>query len=210
QLQQRAAQLAHWLRGQGAGPGERVAVQLGRSPDAVTAILAIWHTGAAYLPLDERWPAARRRAVLDDAKPVLVLHAAPVNESGRPPEKTLPAWDSLPDAQADATPGTLAYVLYTSGSTGTPKGVLIEHSQLLNYVAAASAVMDLPRARRWALTGALATDLGNTALFGALFNGATLVIASDDDMADGAHFADFLRRNHIDALKMVPSHLEAL
>ncbi|KAF0809376.1 amino acid adenylation domain-containing protein [Alcanivorax sp. S71-1-4] len=207
-LQQRAGQLAQWLREQGAAPGERVALQLGRSLDAVVAILAIWHTGAAYLPLDERWPAARRRAVLDDAKPVLVLHAA-ANENARPPEKTLPAWDSLPPAQAAAS-GALAYVLYTSGSTGTPKGVLIEHSQLLNYVAAASAVMDLPRARRWALTGALATDLGNTALFGALFNGATLVIASDDDMADGAHFAGFLRREHIDALKMVPSHLEAL
>src|SRR5690606_251167 len=208
QLHQRAEQLAHWLREQGAGPGERVAMQLGRSLEAVVALLAIWQAGAAYLPLDERWPAARRRAVLDDAKPVLVLHAAPVNESGRPPEKAMPAREELPAAPQQATPGTLAYVLYTSGSTGTPKGVLIEHSQLLNYVAAASAVMDLPRARRWALTGALATDLGNTALFGALFNGATLVIASDDDMADGAHFADFLRRENIDALKMVPSHLE--
>lgn len=210
QLHQRAAQLAHWLREQGAGPGERVAMQLGRSLEAVVALLAIWQAGAVYLPLDERWPAARRRAVLDDAKPVLVLHAAPVNESGRPPEKAMPAREELPAAPQQATPGTLAYVLYTSGSTGTPKGVLVEHSQLLNYVAAASAVMDLPRARRWALTGALATDLGNTALFGALFNGATLVIASDDDMADGAHFADFLRRENIDALKMVPSHLEAL
>ena len=60
------------------------------------------------------------------------------------------------------------------------------------------------------MTGSLATDLGNTALFGALFNGARLVIAAPDDMQDGDHFARFMSAAGIDALKIVPSHLEAL
>lgn len=70
--------------------------------------------------------------------------------------------------------------------------------------------MGLSVCQRWALTGSLATDLGNTVLFGALFNGARLVIAAPDDMQDGDHFARFMSAADIDALKIVPSHLEAL
>ena len=119
---------------------------------------------------------------------------------------------ALPDAppDVDVSLRNAAYVLYTSGSTGTPKGVVIEHAQLLNYTAAASQAMALDRCRRWALTTTVAADLGNTALFGALLNGACLVVANAEDMRDGESFARFMRCHAIEGLKIVPSHLEAL
>lgn len=201
ELDLRINRLANWLTQQGVKPGSIVALNLPRSLDLPVAIFACWHAGAAYLPLEPEWPEARRAAVLADAQPALVLDAAALPEL---------------DGMLDASPAhridlqDLAYVLYTSGSTGQPKGVAIEQGQLLNYVAAASAAMHLHTCRRWALTSSVVADLGNTALFGAFFNGACLVVAAEDEVKDAQAFARFMVAHEIDAIKIVPSHLEAL
>ncbi|MDQ7733306.1 amino acid adenylation domain-containing protein [Halomonas sp. SpR1] len=220
QLEARINGIAGWLDNQGVKHGDYVALNLPRSTDLVVLLLAVWRVGAAYLPLDPEWPAARKRRVLEDAQPALVVSteygeaelaalAFPGIRSVRLPREVEGAGSSaLPFPEPDLS--DVAYLLYTSGSTGTPKGVVIEHGQLLNYVAGATKAMGLSACQRWALTGSLATDLGNTALFGALFNGARLVIAEPDDMQDGDHFANFMSAADIDALKIVPSHLEAL
>jgi amino acid adenylation domain-containing protein len=229
-LNQRANRLARAMSSLGVTPGALVALNLPRSADLIVAILATWRAGAAYLPLEPHWPEVRRKALLADARPALVLHAASLGgmnavdvalhcraavlagEGLSPADE--PALD-LCTLDADMPPsvaglGDLAYVLYTSGSTGQPKGVAIEHGQLLHYVVGSSAAMDLAASRRWALTSSVVADLGNTALFGALFNGACLVIAEDADTRDADAFARFVDGRGIDAIKIVPSHLEAL
>lgn len=219
QLETRINGIAQWLDNQGVKHGDYVALNLFRSTDLVVLLLAVWRVGAAYLPLDPDWPLARKRRMLEDAQPALVVSAE--NDEAEPTSLALPGIRSvgLPKEVDEAGSalsfpepdlGEVAYLLYTSGSTGTPKGVVIEHGQLLNYVAGATKAMGLSVCQRWALTGSLATDLGNTALFGALFNGARLMIAVPDDMQDGDHFARFMSAAGIDALKIVPSHLEAL
>ena len=201
ELDGRINRLAHWLAVQGVAPGSIVALNLPRSIELPVAMFAAWRAGAAYLPLEPGWPEARRAAVLADARPALVLDAA-----------TLPALDGMPDGMPAhrIAPQDLAYVLYTSGSTGKPKGVAIEQAQLLNYVAAASTAMKLDGCRRWALTSSVVADLGNTALFGAFFNGACLVVAGEDEAKDAEAFARFMAAHEVDAIKIVPSHLEAL
>lgn len=199
ELLSQANATAAWMKRQGVGHGSLVALSLPRSIELLVGILAAWRLGAGYLCLEPDWPAARHQAVIDDAKAVLVIDA---------PVAFDPA-QRIYKGHAGSLRDT-AYVLYTSGSTGAPKGVLIEQGQLLNYVAGASAAMGLASVRRWALTGSVAADLGNTALFGALFNGACLVVASQDDMRDGRAFARFMAERRIDGLKIVPSHLDAL
>ena len=90
--------------------------------ELVTAVLAVLKTGAAYLPLDPAQPAARRAAMVEDARPVLVLDGdvdALAEEGG---ETRTPA---------GTEPGDTAYVIYTSGSTGRPKGVEVTHHSVL-------------------------------------------------------------------------------
>ncbi len=200
---------------QGVRRGDIVALDLPLGAELVVALLAVMRAGAAYLPLDPAWPAERRDLILANARPVLRLVPTGGSEPGPMVPPTL-AFD-LSEPATDAStalpqlePGDAAYVLYTSGSTGTPKGVVIEHAQLSNYVAAAGSALDLAQCRRFGLVSSVAADLGNTALFGALWHGAALVVASPDAVRDPQAFARYVVGNAIDCLKIVPSHLAAL
>jgi amino acid adenylation domain-containing protein len=215
QLQARVESAAQGLNDQGVSAGSIIALALPRSADLVIAMLASWRLGCAYLPLDVQWPQARQALMLEQAGAALLLtDAAHLTAWQDQPYKALTLAElgvSGAPLPALATQGTdIAYVLFTSGSTGVPKGVVIEHRQLLNYVAQASQALGLEPCKNIGFSSTVAADLGNTALFGALFNGATLHVASDEQMQDGALFADYLQQHQVDCLKIVPSHLAAL
>ena len=80
ELEEAANRLAHLLAGQGAGPGQCVALLLSRSAEAIVAILAVLKTGAAYLPIDPALPAARIGFMLADAAPVAAITTAGLAE----------------------------------------------------------------------------------------------------------------------------------
>ncbi|SNR35476.1 non-ribosomal peptide synthetase [Actinomadura mexicana] len=146
-LDERADRLARTLVEQGARAGERVAVLLERSVDFVTAALAVLKSGAAYVPVDPGYPAARIAWMIEDGgcRTVLtrsgLLDRLPAScgaavrtvclDSPRPGDGAggdAPARPLPPRAHPD----DLAYVIYTSGSTGTPKGVMVSHRAVLN------------------------------------------------------------------------------
>ncbi|MFC0862042.1 amino acid adenylation domain-containing protein [Sphaerimonospora cavernae] len=143
ELDARADELAALLQAHGVTVGDIVGVHLGRTPDAIAALLAVWRVGAAYLPLDPGYPRERLAFMLADSGAVLVLSAAdPAStdaDGGLPPAvpvaypaQAVPASSPTPvPVRGDAA----AYVLYTSGSTGTPKGVVVEHRNLAARVA---------------------------------------------------------------------------
>ena len=73
ELLARADALAGRLRALGVGPGRTVGLGLGRSAQAVVAIVAAWRAGAAYVPLDLAHPSVRLAQVLADARPAVLL-----------------------------------------------------------------------------------------------------------------------------------------
>ena len=68
--------MAHLLAGRGVAPGQRVALLLPRSVEAIVAMLAVVKTGAAYVPIDPAVPAARTQFVLADAAPIAAITTA--------------------------------------------------------------------------------------------------------------------------------------
>ncbi|MGW6789411.1 amino acid adenylation domain-containing protein [Streptomyces chartreusis] len=128
-----ADRLAGHLIGRGVGRGDRVAVLMERSADLLTALLAIWRAGAAYVPVDVSNPAERNTFLLKDSAPAAVL-CTRSTRSAVPEDTPVPPLvldDLTAEGEAPSpvpwTADDIAYVMYTSGSSGTPKGVAVPH-----------------------------------------------------------------------------------
>lgn len=139
-LDQAANRLSRVLLAAGVARADRVGVCLPRTPELVVALLAVLKAGAAYVPLDPAYPAARVAFMTADSGARLVLTRADLAGRFAGPTVLTDRLDPAADGTDPATPVTpadLAYVIYTSGSTGRPKGVAIEHrsaSVLLHWV----------------------------------------------------------------------------
>jgi len=138
QLNEKANQLAHWLRATGIGPGHIVALMVERSLAMMIGILGIIKAGAAYLPLSPDNPPARTDYMLKDAGvTVLLVHdktARRTTFQGLIVNLDDPGIYCGPEENPVIVNQArdLAYVIYTSGSTSKPKGVMIEHRSVVN------------------------------------------------------------------------------
>ncbi|WP_236176415.1 non-ribosomal peptide synthase/polyketide synthase [Pseudomonas qingdaonensis] len=212
-LCQRSDALAAALRQAGVQVDERVGVVADRSIDMLVAILAVLKAGAAYLPLEPEQPRERLDFMLADSNVRVVLAASTWAET-LPVQVHLMHADAVyPDAAAPVVavaPDNLAYVIYTSGTTGRPKGVGISHGALANYVRGVGRRLPMQAIRSLAMVTTPAADLGHTVLFGALCSGKTLHLLDKQTVLDADAFARYLHEHAVDALKIVPSHLEAM
>ncbi|MCW8127246.1 amino acid adenylation domain-containing protein, partial [Microbulbifer halophilus] len=213
ELDATSERLAAALQAAGAGPERLVAICLPRGAEPLIAMLASLKAGAAYLPLDPQQPAARLQAILEDARPAILL-AEDGDSCPAGPWRSL-AWPAAEVETASLrpvtrTPGHLAYVLYTSGSSGRPKGVQVENAQLNHYCDGAIGALALPAGGHYGLVSSLVADLGNTVLFPTWIRGGCLHLLDRAAATDGRAFADYLAERPLDVLKIVPSHLEAL
>ena len=144
-----SARLANALAGLGVKPGDRVAVQADKSPEALFLYLGCLRAGAAYLPLNTAYTEAELQYFLTDAEPALFVcrprdeaaGAALCASAGVPNCHTLgaagegslmPLAAVQPDAFDDVPrgPDDLAAILYTSGTTGRSKGAMLTHANL--------------------------------------------------------------------------------
>jgi len=212
QLDELTTRFAAALAAHGVGPDKRVAIVGNRNAAFITGLLGIMKAGGAYIAFDQKLPAERLRGQYTDSGALMIL-------GGEQPEwaRDLPfvPFSSL-STQILAAPHVrlhanhLAYLIYTSGSTGRPKGVAISHGSLANYVQGIIAAIDLADVENFAMVSTISADLGHTMLFGALCLGQTLHLLDDECIADADLFSNYMSTHHIDALKIVPSHLQAL
>ncbi|MBA2470722.1 MAG: amino acid adenylation domain-containing protein, partial [Pseudonocardiales bacterium] len=222
-LNDRANRLARRLIEAGIGPDSVVALFLEPSVEWVVAMLAALKAGAAYLPIDARYPTTRVEAMLADAGAAVVLTSAGLGYDRPAYNGTVPglAVEALEVTQGSrehpATnpgvalpPTALAYLLFTSGSSGRPKAVAVQHDNLLNYLYGVRERAGLEPGWSYAQVSTLAADLGNTNVFGALTSGGRLHLLSYEQATDPDVLAGYFGRHRIDVMKLVPSHFEVL
>jgi amino acid adenylation domain-containing protein len=185
ELNERANQLAHFLRAQGVGPDVLVGICLDRSVDLVVGLLGILKAGGTYVPIDPQYPRERRAFMLQDSSsPVIVTEAAQAPDLVVPNTKvvlldedwTTIAQQPITNPHAAVRPDHLAYVIYTSGSTGTPKGTLISHHNVVRLFEATRPWFGFDESDVWTLFHSCAFDFSVWELWGALFYGGRLVV----------------------------------
>jgi amino acid adenylation domain-containing protein len=218
ELNERANKVAHHLRRQGVRPNVLVGVCLGRSPEMVVALLAVWKAGGAYVPLDPAYPKERLSFMIEDAQPLVLLtekKCLPLLASSGGKVVCLDAdWPMLSAETGDnpapiAAPSNLAYVMYTSGSTGKPKGAMILHRGLVNYLWWAIRTYAVEPGDLVPVHTSISFDLTVTSLYTTLLGGGTAELLPEDVGAQNL-LAALLRAGNLGLVKITPAHLELL
>ncbi|MEO6230169.1 MAG: non-ribosomal peptide synthase/polyketide synthase [Ferruginibacter sp.] len=215
---EKANQLANHLRSLGVQKEDLVPLYVERGLQTMVGMLGILKAGAAYVPIDTDFPQDRIRYMLKDTNAKIIvcskdtsdeLQAAPglqileINDraiSNHPKE----------NLSSKVLPGQLAYVIYTSGSTGKPKGVMITHSNLVDYYYGLDQATQISGCKTFALVSTIATDLGNTVIYGSLLSGGALHLFTKETVSNIEELHRYFKQHPIDCLKIVPGHWKAL
>ncbi len=179
QLVARADEIACCLWQLGLRPGDRAGLLLGRSSDAIAAILATTRIGAVYVPIDPALPASVVQHTLSDAAARVIIATGDC-AGDRPTlrlDQALPSAAPLPPLPP-TDPAAPAYVMYTSGSTGVPKGVVVPWRGVLRLVQNPDYVTFTP-ADVVLHAAPLGFDASTFEIWGALLNRAALAIVPD-------------------------------
>ena len=186
----------------------------------VVSILGVIKSGAAFVPVDMKYPQERIRFILEDAKVKVVI----TNDSQTAKNYNLDGFNSVvlneeaaivdscssDNLEEDASAETLMYAIYTSGTTGGPKGVEIQHDTLLNYVFWANEYYFKGKAGFvFPLFTSLSFDLTLTCIFTTLLRGDVLHIFGNDDI-DTLLYNVLCKTPEINTIKLTPSHIDLI
>ncbi|WP_100501082.1 non-ribosomal peptide synthetase [Geodermatophilus chilensis] len=222
ELDARANQVAHALLSRGLQPEDVVAVVTERDLDWLTAVLAVFKAGGAYLPVEPHFPADRIARVLTRAGCRLVLTepgstgSLDVALTGLPDVRALTVGDAAAEGHPATGPGVpvgpdqLAYLYFTSGSTGEPKGAMCEHAGMLNHVLAKVDDLGIAEGRVVAQVAPQCFDISLWQLVSALVVGGRTVLVPQDVVLDAERFVDRLADEHVAVVQVVPSYLEVV
>ncbi|MFL6439679.1 MAG: non-ribosomal peptide synthetase [Terriglobales bacterium] len=217
ELNEKANQLAHYLRKLAVGPEVLVGVAMDRSIEMVVALLGILKAGGAYLPLDIEFPKERIGMLLQDSDvPVVLTQEHLLDRLCMSPRRTIcldAAWPEIArESTANPVPTTeshnVAYAIYTSGSTGKPKGVLNVHAGIVNRLLWMQETYQLTNEDRVLQKTPYTFDVSVWEFFWPLTAGACLVIAEPGGHRESAYLIDLIQRHKVTTLHFVPSMLQ--
>jgi amino acid adenylation domain-containing protein len=208
ELNDNANRLAWHLRGEEIGIGDYIPILMSRSLQMLIAQLAVLKCGGVYVPIDPELPVERREFMIRDCGARWIL-----TDAGRPADLQIESvhWvDCSRAGQAANEVGNLelqmdsatpAYVMYTSGSTGAPKGAVVPH-RAINRLVINNGFARIEPEDCIAHYSNPAFDASTFEIWGALLNGARVVIVPQSIVLEAARFGEVLEQQRVSVLWM--------
>ncbi|GAB0092883.1 uncharacterized protein DMENIID0001_079320 [Sergentomyia squamirostris] len=201
-----------------------IVVCMAPSDNLVTTLLSIWKCGAAYLPVDPSFPPNRIQHILEETKPVLIIHDSDVATEAF---GTFPAisFDALKRQSTDfsnanikddatlcgAEPDPTAIILYTSGSTGIPKGVRLPHSAIGNRLFWQWDEFPYSATESLGVFKTALTFVDHISeIWGPLLNEMTLLCITKENTKNPEKLVTLLEEHKVERLVLVPTLLKSI
>jgi amino acid adenylation domain-containing protein len=219
ELNRRANQLAHHLRGKGVGADAIVGLCLPRSPEMLIGLLGVLKAGAAYLALDPAYPRERLAYMINDSQVRLVITGSRDAGlfDGQAAERLLidHQWPEVAKQSPSnpvliSTADNLAYVIYTSGSAGQPKGVMVAHRSLVNFTAAVISHYGMTAADRMLQFASINFDASAEEIYATLSSGVTVELRSEEMLSSGRRFLEECGRRQVSLLGLPTAYWHEL
>ncbi|KGJ89818.1 non-ribosomal peptide synthetase, partial [Colwellia psychrerythraea] len=227
ELNQQANKVAHYLaEHHDVTPNTLVGICVERSLQMVVGLLGILKAGGAYVPLDPSYPTARLQHIINDTGINYLLDQSGLHTRLELSDKV--KLISINDTRftdvfidypvtnrqlADKQPlSSLAYVIHTSGSTGTPKGVMIEQGAFVNFLQAMLFQLgpNFNHDLKLLAVTTMAFDIAGLEIWGPLFVGGQVVLASKDDVIDPSKLSHLLNVHDINFMQATPAGWRSL
>ena len=214
ELHERSNQVAAYLIDQKIKKGHLVGLIFDRSLDMIIGLLGVLKSGAAYVPIDPKLPFERINHLLESSGAKLLLGHEEYLENFNNIiaihniKNVFSETYSKDDLLIERSPSDLAYCIYTSGSTGIPKGVLMEHRSITNLVGGLSRTVykGLEPGLRVGLLASYSFDASCQQIFGALLEGHSLFISSEEERMDGLSLYNFYKEHAIEISDGTSTH----
>ena len=203
ELNARANQLARALVARGVTSEAVVGVMTERNLDWLTAVLAIFKAGGAYLPIEPHFPTERIAKMVSRAGAKLVLTQPLI-------EAAYEEGHAASDLGIAVARNQLAYIYFTSGSTGEPKGAMCEHLGFLNHLLAKIDDLIIGEGTVVAQTAPQCFDISLWQLVSALLVGGQTLIVEQETILDAERFLERIVAGGVNVVQVVPSYLEVL
>ena len=217
-LDSMANQMANFFWMKGLRPGQIVAVSLDRTPELSASLLAILKCGAAYLPLDSKFPKTRLEFMLEDSQSSFLLTSKSLSATLPFHSHTiliddllfsLDKYNALPIKVAVSNEAVV-YIIYTSGSTGKPKGVAVTHKNFVNLIFSIAIEPGINVDDKLLSITTISFDIACLELFLPLLKGATVVFADYETTRDGQLLLKIVQDKEITILQATPTTWQML
>ncbi len=213
ELDKKANRIANALIKRGVNIEDRVMFMMRRNSDLIAAVLGIVKAGAAFIPIDPKYPINRINQILDDSDSKFVITSSEIDYDG---ENRIDIDDLLDESddsnpEIELTPDNLCFMIYTSGSTGKPKGVMITHRGITNYVANVEENVPIyelnHKCNKFISISTVSFIVFLREVFGTILNGLPVVFANDEESIDPLKLVELFKKTGAQGFGSTPTRL---
>ncbi|MHB8063936.1 MAG: AMP-binding protein [Ruminiclostridium sp.] len=216
EFNRKANHVANYLRSVGVHEESIVGIMVNRSAEILVGIMGILKSGAAYLPIDPKYPGDRISYMLQESDSQILITEDGLKDSVEFGGKiidiynVIESFDMNENPEKLSKPQNLAYVLYTSGSTGQPKGVMIENRQVCNFIHSMIRETKMDSYRNILCITTVCFDIFGLETLLPLVNGLEVIIADSDTSIDAEKLGRLIKERNIEVIQYTPSRLNIL